>query len=168
MGVALIERKVRMAAPVIRVLGVYRNVVTDEMVREQTLILHGEGLASDDFESAAADCREQLTSAVLVEALVSNADDSFSVGDFAIADPKQPRDSWQVAWAEAYLSADGETLLSRGDKPDHLPSEFRVAFFIHFWNPALPLASSFGNLKCPPSAAMSERLSRLVPYELVD
>jgi len=104
--------------------------------------------------------RDELSSAVLIECEVSDADESFDVGDF-----RHP-DSDQAAYDEVFLTSDGSVLL-----PDSYPrpqtSHFCVAFFLHFFQPESPLLSSYGSLRLPSVTAMPERLNRLVPYEPV-
>mgnify|MGYP000495343401 CR=1 FL=1 len=157
-----------MAKPTVDVLGVYSIPVTDDLLREQTDILHGADLTGDAREDAEEDVREQLESTVLIEVLVRNRDKRFDVGDFSQAQDGVPRDSWQVAWAEAYLSEDGNQLLVErwGDAPK--ADSFGVAFFIHYWNPAAPLLTSYGEVRCPTVNKMPERLQKLVPYVPVD
>ena len=157
-----------MAQPTVEVLGVYSIPVTDDLLREQTDILHGADLSGDRRQDAERQCREQLESTVLIEVLVRSRDERFKVGDFS-----QPRDGfsyddWQVAWAEAYLAEDGERLLVErwGDAPN--VDRFRVAFFIHYWNPEVPLRTSYGDVRCPEVKSMPDRLQKLVPYEPVD
>ena len=109
-----------------------------------------------------------MESTVLVEVFVRNRDGRFKVGDFSQPQDGVPRDNWQVAWAEAYLSEDGESLFVErwGDAPK--ADTFRVAFFIHCWNPNAPLLTSYGERRCPEVNKMPERLHKLVPYEPVD
>jgi hypothetical protein len=79
------------------------------------------------------------------------------------------RSSWQVAWAEAYLTPDGQSRLEDprwGEPPQ--ATDFRVAFFIHWWEEEVPLVSSYGELRCPAVQEMPGRLRTLVPYEPVD
>ena len=157
-----------MPQPGIQVLGVYSLPVTDDLLREQTDILYGSDLTDAKRREAERECREQLESTVLVEVLVKDRDERFGVGDFSQAQDDVPRDRWQAAWAEAYLSEDGETLLvDRWAKPPNAKS-FRVAFFIHDWSPAKPLLTSYGELRCPEVQKMPERLRERVPYEPVD
>ena len=157
-----------MAQPTIEFLGVYSLPVTNDLLREQTDILYGSDLAGAERRDAERQCREQLESTVLVEVLVRNRDKRFNLGDFSQPQHGVPRDNWQVAWAEAYLSEDGEELLVErwGDAPK--ADAFRVAFFIHCWNPNAQLLTSYGELRCPEVKKMPERLQKLVPYELVD
>jgi hypothetical protein len=157
-----------MPGPTIQVLGVYALPVTKELLQMQTDLLFGADLTGEARQEAERKCREQLLSTVLVELLVRHRDDRFQSSDFC-----QPRDGveenrWQVAWAEAYLSLDGESRLEARwpDQPD--ANDFRVAFFIHYWEHNRPLLSSYGELRCPAVREMPERLRRLVPYEPLD
>jgi hypothetical protein len=157
-----------MPQPTIEVLGVYALPVTQDLLQEQTNILYGADLTGEARLRAELICSEQLESTVLVEAIVRDRDDHFQAGDFCQSRDDVPRDSWQVAWAEAYLTVDGVTRLE-ARWPDPPPAKnFRVAFFLHYWNLARPLLSSYGELECPPVKDMPERLQRLVPYEPVD
>ena len=157
-----------MTQPTIDVLGVYSVPVTDNLLREQTDILYGADLSGDERQDAEGQCREQLEATVLIEVVVRNPDKRFNVGDFSQPQHGVPRDNWQVAWAEAYLSEDGERLLVErwGDAPK--ADSFRVAFFIHCWNPAASLLTSYGEVRCPVVSKMHKRLQKLVPYEPVD
>jgi hypothetical protein len=156
------------AHPKIEVLGVYGLLVTDELFRAQFDILYGYPMSAGERPNAEQECREQLESVVLVEAVVSDRDSRFRVGDFAQARPGQPKDNWQVAWAEAFLTADGEALSVPRWSAAPPDEPLRIAFFIHYWDPARPLLSSYGEVQCPAPRPMPERLSRLVPFEPVD
>jgi hypothetical protein len=156
-----------MAQPTIEVLGVYSIPVTKELLREQTDILYGTDLAADERRDAEFQCREQLESTVLVEVLVRDRDQRFGVGDFCQPQEGVPRSSWQVAWAEAFLSEDGERLIVERWSNAPEAGSFRVAFFIHLWKSSAPLMTSYGDLHCPEVKMMPERLQKLVPYEPV-
>lgn len=157
-----------MPEPTIQVLGAYALPVSEELLREQTDILYGSNLAGEPRRQAERRCREQLESTVLIEAMVRDRDDRFEAGGFCQPVAGLARDNWQAAWGEAYLSVDGESLLAeRGDDPPDA-NDFRVAFFLHGWDPAGRLLTSYGELACPSVQEMPERLRRLVPYEPVD
>ena len=157
-----------MAKPKISVLGVYALSVTDALVEEQADLLYSEEPGSPERAAAERRSREQLASTVLIEVLVQEPDDAFDVGDFSQSREGDRPSNSQVAWAEAFLATDGESLLVERWGKAPTTDEFRVAFFIHYWDPARPLRSSYGDLVCPPPQPMSERLQRLVPYELLD
>jgi len=154
-----------MAEPWIEVLGVYRLKATDELIRDKIEYSYGlETITSEeDRMMAEEECREFLESIVLIEALVHNRDERFAVGHFLQRMEGIPRDRWQVAYAEAFLTPDGASVIpTRGyDVP---PGDLRIAFFLHFWDSSKPLASSYGDIHCPAPGLMPERLERLVPY----
>jgi hypothetical protein len=157
-----------MPGPTIQVLGVYALPVTKELLQEQTDLLYGANLTGQAREEAERKCRAQLLSTVLIEALVRDRDDRFQGSDFCQPLDEVEKARWQVAWAETYLSLDGESHLEAKwpDPPE--AKDFRVAFFIHHWEDDEPLLSSYGLLRCPATQEMPERLQRLVPYEPVD
>lgn len=157
-----------MAQPIIEVLGVHSIPVTKELLQEQADILYGAVLSGAERLDAERQCREQLESTVLVEILIRNRDKRFNVGDFSQPQEGVPRDNWQAAWAEAYLSEGGEELLVERWSDAPKADCFRIAFFIHCWNSAAPLLTSYGELRCPAVTKMPERLQELVPYEPVD
>jgi hypothetical protein len=110
-----------------------------------------------------------LNSTVLIELLVTNCDENFSVNQFTQPRKDLPKDNWQVAWAEAFLTINGEELISVeswGDVPK--AESFRVAFFLHYYDPKQSIYTSYGEILCPLPDEMPERLKRLVPYELLD
>ena len=154
-----------MPEPSVEVIGVYRVRVTDALIQERVQYSYSrDAVATRDGCSAVErECRDFLESIVLVEALVRNRDGRFDVGDFTqrVGDT---RDNWQVAYAEAFLTPDGEALASTRSY-EVPPGDLRVAFFVHFWDEERPLATSYGDVDCPTPTAMPERLERLVPYQ---
>lgn len=111
--------------------------------------------------------RHHMDEAAVVEVLVTNPDTRFDVGKFVQPDPASPENFWQVAWNEKFLKPDGETLIEL-DRTQKLPnaSQYRVVFVIHFWLPAQPLRSSYGELVLPAMQPLPGRLWRLAPYEV--
>ena len=157
-----------MSKPQIEILGVYQLPVTEELFRKQFDILYGYEMTGAERVKAERSCRSQLSSAVLIEALVKDRDNYFGVGDFAQQYEDKPEDSWQVAWAEAFLTPDGKSLVvERGADPPKT-GDLRVAFFMHYWDPDRPLHTSYGKFTCPQIQEMPERLKRLVPYITAD
>lgn len=149
----------------VELIGVYQLPVTAELIAEQAEVLYGDEASSDEIAQA----RRQLESTVLVEVLVSNADADFDLDAFMQEDPRLPPESWQVAWAEAFLSADGQRLLvERGEPLPEGQATFRVAFYIHWWRAELELSSSYGSLPGAPPVPMPARLRQLAPYEPID
>lgn len=147
-----------MPQPSIEVLGVYRLSITEALLQEQAAIL----------SISTRECKEQLESIALIEVLIKNRDAQFKCGDFTQRQVGVSRENWQAAWAEAYLSVDGEALVvDRWNAPPQV-DDFRCTFFLHFYQPGKPLITSYGECKCPAIDEMPERLSRLVPFEPVD
>ena len=160
-----------MPKPSVEVLGVYRVRATDELIRERIEYSYpaDQKATVEDRIKAEQESREFLESVALIEALIHNRDKRFKVGDFTQrVGPGPTRDNWQVAWAEAYLTPDGEALAAERWGRDVPAGDLRVAFFLHFWDSSRSLATSYGDVSCPPVTAMPERLERLVPYENVD
>ncbi len=157
-----------MPEPKIEILGAYRLPVSDELLQQQFDILYGHLTSESEKKTAMQQCREQLESVVLIEAMVRNRDTKFKVDDFVQPHANLPRENWQVAYAEVYLSPDGEKVLSSHREAESLTDTVRIAFFIHFFDPQKPLHSSYGTLQCPSVQEMPVRLQRLVPYEPVD
>jgi len=102
-----------MGQPTIQVLGAYKVELTDELFKKAMEIKYGGiQLSSAERRRAEASVREELSSVALLEVLVSGADDQFNVGDFG------QLGSDQAAYDEAYLTADGASVISRFDRPD--------------------------------------------------
>src|SRR4051794_35941493 len=58
-------------------------------------------------------CRDHFSSVVLIEAVVSEADERFSLSDLTQPNATYPHGAAQAAWDEGLLSGDGEVLLAR-------------------------------------------------------
>lgn len=157
-----------MRSPQIEVLGVYRIPVSEALVEEQLSILYPDYLPAAERVQGKIRVGEQLESTVLIEARVIGRDARFDVADFTQPNARIPRDNWQVAWAEAFLTSDGESLAVERWSPAPREGELRLAFFMHYWQPFVALRTSYGEVACPTPQAMPARLQRLVPYEPVD
>ncbi len=95
----------------------------------------------------------------MVDVLISNPDERFDIGDF-----RQP-DSDQAPYNEVYLSPDGLSVISRYKPP--AGDNFRVAFFLHFFDPTKPLKTSYGEIPIPPIHNMPEHYKEIIPYHPV-
>lgn len=157
-----------MPGPQVEVLGVYSLPVTEELFEEQYDILYGLPKSDPRYAETARRIQEQLSSVVLIEALIRNRDSHFDVGKFTQPQRDVQRSNWQVAWAEAYLTLDGETLMVDRWSAPPATGDLRVAFFIHLWNPGEPLYSTYGEIRCPDVREMPQRLKQLVPWLPVD
>ena len=150
-----------MTSPSISVLGVFK-VPADDALFEQAIDLKygGIALSAEQRREAESAVRSELASIVLLECQVSAADGKFKIGDFG-----QP-DSDQAAYDEAFLSDDGTTLAARRYTQPSTP-DFRLCFFLHFFDPQKPLRTSYGTVQLPPVSAMPDRLRRLIQYDPV-
>lgn len=137
----------------LKILGVYWLDVTSEVFTAQ-VPMHGDE----------ALCRDHFSSVVLIEAVVDDPDERFSVDHFTQPNPAYPRGASQVAWDEALLSTDGETLLARSMGCVKGKGPLRFAFYMHYWDVQLPLRWSYGEIICPAPQTMPARLEMLVPY----
>lgn len=146
--------------PTISILGAYRVDPTNDLFdRAMKLKYGGVMLTNDEREQIEQQVHDELASVVLFEVVVENPDHGFDVGDF------RQLDSDQVAYDEAFLSSDGETVVSRLTAPE---SDFlRIAFYLHYVNLDEPLATSYGELLVPRLEPMPDRLCSMVPYEPV-
>jgi len=150
-----------MEDPAIQILGVYRVPPTDALFQKAMDLKFADiELSDSQRQQAEASVKAELSSVVLIEALIENRDGRFDLGDFA-----QP-ESDQTAYDEAFLSLDGKSVLSRLRAPDVEP--LRLTFFVHFFDPESPLMTSYGELALPPVQEMPERLQVLAPYHPVD
>ncbi len=157
-----------MSAPNVDVLGVYSLKVTDNLFKEQLDILYGYPMSKKERVEAERQCREQLSSVVLIEVMVRNRDSSFKIEDFTQPQNGVDKSNWQALYLETYLTPDGETIAVERYSEPPKTGDLRIAFFLHFWQPAVRLRTSYGDVECPPVSEMPERLSRLVPYEPMD
>jgi hypothetical protein len=141
----------------LQILGVYRLDVTPEVFAEQL------PMYEDD-----AQCRDHFSSVVLVEAQVDGGDERFNLDSFAQPNPAYPHNSPQSPWDEGLLSLDGESLLSRKIGCVEGSGPLRFAFYIHYWDPNLPLKWTHGEVVCPSPQTMLVRLKLLMPYRPCD
>jgi len=150
-----------MPHPTIEILGVYRVPFSEPLFAQAMEWKYADtAFTPEERKQTEKAVRELLSSVVLIECEVRDADDKFDVEDF-----RQP-DSDQVAYDEAFLTQDGEFMMpSRYSRPD--AAHFRLAFFLHFFDPELPLLSSYGSLSVPTVSDMPDRLKRLMPYDPV-
>ena len=117
-------------------------------------------LSESQRRQAERSARDEISSIAMIEVIVENRNERFDIGDFV-----QPG-SDQAAYDEAFLSPDGTSVLSRLGPPDVEP--LRLAFFMHYFDPEKPLATSYGQLPVPSMQEMTDRLQSLVPYQPID
>ena len=125
-------------APTLTVLGVYRLDVTPEILVAQ-LPMYGD----EDH------CRDHFSSVVLIEAVVAGVDERFSLSGFSHPNLAYPHGVAQVPCDEGLLSIDGEVLVARKINCVKGNGILRFAFYMHYWNPELPLCWTYGEVWCP-------------------
>jgi hypothetical protein len=148
---------IALTAPTLTVLGVYRLDVTPEIFAAQ-LPMYG-----DEDQ-----CRHHFSSVVLIEAVLSEAEEQFSLFDFTQPNPAYPHGVAQAPWDEGLLSSDGEVLLARKINCVKGHGPLRFVFYMHYWNPELPLCWTYGEVFCPAPQPMPVRLEVLMPYRPCD
>ena len=122
--------------PKLEILGVYHLDVTPEIFAAQFPKYDDEG-----------QCMEHFSSVVLIEAR-SNTVWPRLLDDLTQPSPN-PHAGSQAPWDEGLLSGDGETLLQRTINCVKGEGTVRFAFYMHCWNPHLPLTWTYGEIACP-------------------
>ena len=148
--------------PRVEVLGAYRVRLTQKLFLHALEVKYaGLDLQGDECRQAERATREELSQVVLLEVLISKRDKRFDIGDFG------QKGSDQAPYDEHFLSEDGSRVIAEGfDVPSG--KTLRCAFFLHFFDPAKPLETSYGKVVVPPIQPMPRRLHKLVPYEPMD
>ena len=148
-------------SPQIQIIGAYRVTIDDALIREAIDMKFPLSSFSEERRREARPVVvAEISSAVLVEVAIEGADDRYTANDFG-----QPG-SEQVAYMESYLSRAGDAVVSEYDRP---PGDLlRVVFFLHLFDAARPLKTSYGEVGVPTPTDMPERLSRIIRYEPVD
>ena len=149
-----------MTQPTIKVLGAYKVEITDDEIRKFLKESFGNSITANETEQQFILKREETVSVVALDVSVTNADDNFDIGDF-----KQP-DGDQVAYDEIYLSIDGRSTESQSQPND--PNNFRVYFFLHFYDKNKPLLTSYGTVNIPEIQPLPGYLKSLHPFTPVD
>lgn len=112
--------------------------------------------------------READTPCHLVEIAISGGTGIFDVSEITQEVNGQPRENWQVPYAERIVSADGQRILTEefeiNEHSDLWKGDFRLAFFFHYLDPKRELTTPFGLLRLPSPTVMLARLSGIA-YE---
>ena len=149
-----------MPMPEVEIVGAYRLDFTDDDIRRFIEDSFGDALDEVEMTEMFAAKRQELASVAAFDIRVTNADSKFSMGDFT-----QPN-SDQAAYYEIYLTSDGRSIESDLDPNDK--SNFRVYFFLHFFDSHKPLLSSYGELIIPELKPLPNYLKKLHPFAPVD
>jgi hypothetical protein len=145
----------------IEILGVYRVPMNEKVVLRMLRAHWGGRVTPRRREQAMPSVTAELEGLVLVEAVLGAA----CIGGLGHATAVA---GVQVPWQVTLLSADGKQVLRSLflDEPDAFPA--RVAFFLHYFDPASPLAGATGSTPMPRPRAMPSRLASLMQYQPVD
>jgi len=73
-----------------------------------------------------------------------------------------------AGWEPAFLSMDGQAIVTEAHWAPPELKDFRVTFYIHEWDEPGSLTGPTGNLTLPPFTPVPERLWHLAPYSCVD
>ncbi len=144
-----------MKEPSLKVIGVYRPVISAEMWREQFQV-------TGDHQTT----REHFGKLVLIEAMVEGLTGRFDFSKFGqkLSGYRNYPDNLQVGYDEGLLSADGETLIQRRMDCVQGTGPLRFAVYLHFYDPQRPLQWQGGEVSCPPPQEAPIRLKMLMPY----
>ena len=144
-----------MKQPTLKVIGVYRPVISAELWREQFEVTGDEQITREHFEKL-----------VLVEAVVEGLAGRFDFGKFGqiLSGYRDHPDNMQVGYDEGLLSADGGTLIQRRMHCVEGTGSLRFAVYLHFYDPQRPLQWQGGEVWCPPVQDLPVRLMMLMPY----
>jgi hypothetical protein len=149
--------------PAVRILGAHRLQVSEELISSAVEAKFPNAMIKWWKRGAIRrEVKAELSLVALIEVEILGADGRLQIGDF------RQSDSDQVAYDEAYLSPDGEQVVSRDINETPGGPNVRVGFFLHHFDWTQPLMTSYGPVKVPRPSPMPERLARLMPYEPVD
>ena len=77
-------------------------------------------------------------------------------------------ESGYLGWEPAFITMDGEAILTEAYRAPATLREFRVAFYVHEWDEPGRLLGPTGAIALPAFTAVPARLWRLAPYSCVD
>ena len=146
--------------PTIRVIAVYEVPCDSE---EAHLEIDDYYRSVGLFQESAA-YRARLIPLVLIEAEISGADARFDSGNFTQEMELAPQETWQVAYDEAVLTADGQSVAARGVGCADGITQARICFYFHFYDPERPMRWTYGEFQCVPPVPIDDRVAELVPY----
>ena len=131
-----------MKEPILKVLGVYRPVISAEAWLEQFRVRGDEQATREHFEKL-----------VLIEAVAEGLTGRIDFSKFGQMQSgyRDYLDNMQVGYDEGLLSADGESLIQRSMHCVQGTGPLRFAVYLHFYDPQRPLLWQGGELTCPPS-----------------
>jgi hypothetical protein len=139
----------------LKVIGVYRPVISAETWHEQFQVTGDEQVTDEHFDKL-----------VLIEAVVEGLSGRFDFGKFGqmLCGYRDYPDQMQVGYDEGLLSADGEILIRRRMNCVQGTGPLRFAVYLHFYDPKRPLQWQGGEVICPSVQEAPIRLMMLMPY----
>jgi hypothetical protein len=139
----------------LKVIGVYRPVISAETWREQFQVTCNEQATREHFEKL-----------VLIEAVVEGLTGRFNFNKFGqvLSGYRDYPDNMQVGYDAGLLSADGQCLIRRKMHCVQGTGPLRFAVYLHFYDPNRPLRWQGGEVTCPPMQEVPVRLMMLMPY----
>jgi hypothetical protein len=145
----------RMKQASLKVIGVYRPVISAETWHEQFQVTGDEQVTREHFEKL-----------VLIEAVVEGLSGRFDFSKFGqvLSGHSNYPDNMQVGYDEGLLYADGECLIQRRMHCVQGTGPLRFAVYLHFYDPERPLQWQGGEVTCPPVQEAPIRLMMLMPY----
>jgi hypothetical protein len=151
--------------PSIDVLAVYSVPFMDDELLGQLRRMYFPTNAYVDPPSSVLAYIERCIPLVLVDVVVANADERFTVDDFT--QDMEPTASPQAAYDEGLFSADGQLLVRKQGCADHL-HDGRIMFYLHYYDPFKPIRWTYGSCECPPPQLVPKSIWELMPYTPVD
>jgi hypothetical protein len=76
-----------------------------------------------------------------------------------------PEPEWQVAYDEAVLSFDGNSVIANRIGCAKGIREARIAFYFHYYDPTRPMRWTYGQFFAPAVPAIDPGLAQLLPYQ---
>lgn len=129
----------------IKIVGVHRYPVTEELFRRTLGYQWGEGLAGAALKKAEKHVREHFENLYVLEVFVDGQIEDFNWSEVTQEIPDQPKENWQVPYYEQPLDDTGR----------------RWAFFFHFLNLRKPLLTNFGPVALPEHSEFPPHLAFL-------
>jgi hypothetical protein len=123
-------------------------------------------LTHEEIDERALELPEEIDAdlqrCAFFEVEVTENDQEFDPTEFS------NQDTGYLGWEPAFLSVDGETIITEAYKAPSSLDHFRVAFYIHEWDEPGRLNGPGGLLSLPAFTPVPSRLWKLAPYSCLD
>lgn len=164
----------------IRVLGAYlprldqggiARFIAEDVARLKTTLLGflAEGrfnLDAEEIEGRALELPAELD-ADLQRCALFEVEVTGNAGEFNPSDFTNP-ETGHAGWEPAFLTLDGQAIITESYRAPAELEAFRVAFYVHEWGESGSLSGPTGSLALPPFEPVPQRLWQLAPYACVD